>query len=139
MSEKIFTAQEIKQLSTNPYVKTVSAKAITYTDKFKQLFISEYEKGKFPRDIFEECGFDVESIGMGRVHSFARRWKKAFKEKGTMGLTDTRKGSSGRPRLKELSIEEKVLRLEAQNKLLQAENELLKKIDLLERGLKGKK
>ncbi len=34
MSKKTFTEKEIKQLSTNPYVKTVSTMGITYTDEF---------------------------------------------------------------------------------------------------------
>ena len=46
----------------NPYVKAVSEKGITYTDEFKRLFIREYEKGKFPREIFEEAGFEVEVL-----------------------------------------------------------------------------
>jgi transposase len=40
---------------------------------------------------------------------------------------------------KELSLEEKLARLEAQNLLLKAENELLKKIDMAERRLRRKK
>ena len=46
MSKKIFTEKEIKQLSTNKYVKSVSTKGITYTDEFKHIFIAEKEKGK---------------------------------------------------------------------------------------------
>ena len=46
-----------------------------------------------------------------------------------MGLRDTRKENSGRPTKKELSLEEKNARLEAQIQLLRAENELLKKLD----------
>ena len=44
-------------------------KAITYTDEFKRNFIKEYEKGKFPREIFEEAGFDMEIVGIERVKS----------------------------------------------------------------------
>ena len=68
MSKKIFTEKEIKQLSNNPYVKSVSSKGITYTDEFKRIFIAEKEKGKFPREIFEECGFDIEIMGMKRIN-----------------------------------------------------------------------
>ncbi|MBM7841393.1 hypothetical protein JOC54_004699, partial [Alkalihalobacillus xiaoxiensis] len=59
------------------------------------------------------------------------------KKNGVMGLTDTRKGHSGRPREREVSLEEKNARLEAQINLLKAENELLKKIRFAERGLKN--
>jgi transposase len=139
MSKKIFTAKEIKELSTNRYVKSVSSKAITYTDEFKRICIAENEKGKLPREIFEECGFDIDRIGIKRVSSSLKRWRKAYREKGITGLIDTRKESKGRPLTKELSLEEKYARLEAKNNLLKAELELLKKIDLLERRMKGKK
>ncbi|MCM3034352.1 HTH domain-containing protein, partial [Niallia sp. MER 6] len=55
MSNRIFTEKEIKRLSANKYVKSVSAKGITYTEEFKHIFIAENEKGKLPRVIFEEC------------------------------------------------------------------------------------
>lgn len=135
MSTKIFTKVEIEILSKNKYVKHVSAKGITYTNEFKRLFISENERGKFPRVIFEECGFDVTVLGIERVKSSAKRWRAAYREDGVLGLQDTRKEKSGRLREKELSIEEKYERLKAQNNLLKAENELLKKIDMLERKM----
>lgn len=139
MSKKTFTEKEQKKLAMNPYVKAVSDKGITYTDEFKRLFISEYEKGKFPREIFEEAGFEVEVIGLRRIDSARKRWCTAHHEKGVLGLEDTRKHASGRPRERELTLEEKYERLMAQNALLQAENELLKKLDLAERKLMKKK
>jgi transposase len=136
MSKKTFTDKEIKQLSTNAYVKAVSSKGITYTNEFKGHFIAEKEKGKFARQIFEEAGFDTEIIGMVRIHAASKRWSVAYKKNGVLGLNDTRKGNSGRPRERKLSLEEKNARLEAQINLLKAENELLKKIRFAERGLK---
>ena len=58
MSKKIFTEQEILELSKNKYVKNVTAKGITYTNEFKLQFIAEYENGKTSRSIFEDAGFD---------------------------------------------------------------------------------
>ena len=139
MSIKIFTEKEIKILSNNQYVKNVSFKGITYTDEFKQIFIAEYEEGKLPRSIFEDHGFDIDIIGTERVKGSARRWRVAYEKEGVVGLRDSRKEMSGRSRCKELSIEEKYERLKAQNNILKAENELLKKIDLLERRLISKK
>jgi transposase len=139
MSKKTFTEKEIKSLSKNPYVNSVSSKGITYTEEFRRHFIAENEKGKLPREIFEYCGFDVEVLGIARIESAAKRWRAAYREDGIEGLKDTRKENSGRPREGELSLEEKYARLEAQVNLLKAENELLKKIDLAERRLKGKK
>jgi transposase len=136
MSKNLFTEREIKTLSSNPNVKTASLKGITYTDEFKRLFIVENEKGKLPRQIFEENGFDIDIIGIDRIRSSGKRWRAAYRDNGIVGLRDTRKGNSGRPSDKELSLEEKYARLEAANNLLKAENELLKKIDFAERRLK---
>lgn len=135
MSKKLFTDKEIKILSNNPYVKSVSTKGITYTDEFKRIFISESVNGKLPRQIFEENGFDVDIIGIIRVQRAAYRWRVAYNESGILGLRDTRKDHSGRPTKRELSLEEKNAKLEAQIQLLRAENELLKKLEMMERGL----
>lgn len=139
MSNKIFTQKELEILLQNQYVKNVSAKGITYTDEFKRIFIAENEKGKFPRQIFEEHGFDINILGMMRVKSSGKRWRTAYRTDGICGLNDTRKGNSGRPLEKDLSVEEKYERLKAQNNLLKAENELLKKIDIGEMGLRTRK
>lgn len=139
MSNKIFTQDEIEILSSNKYVKHVSTKGITYTDEFKRLFIAENGMGKIPTAIFKECGFDLDVLGLDRVRSSGKRWRAAYREDGILGLQDTRVENSGRPREKELSLEEKYERLMAQNKLLKAENELLKKLDMLERRMVRKK
>jgi transposase len=135
MSKKIFTEKEIKILTNNPYVKSVSSKGITYTDDFKHLFIEENAGGKLPREIFEQCGFDSEVLGMDRVRAAGKRWRAAYRENGVVGLRDARAENSGRNGERDLTLEEKYARLEAQNNLLKAENELLKKIRFAERGL----
>ena len=106
---------------------------------FKRIFINESINGKLPRIIFEECGFNIDIIGMQRIKSSASRWRTAFKNGGAIKLTDTRKYNTGRPIEKDLSIEEKYKKLEAKMKLLQAENELLKKLDMIERRVLKKK
>lgn len=139
MTKNYLTPSQQNELKKNPHVKAVSEKGITYTDEFKRLFISENEAGKFPRQIFEEAGFDIEKIGMIRVQKSANRWRRAYRNQGITGLEDTRKFSLGRPLERELSLEEKYKRLEAKTRLLEAENELLKKLDLLERQMMTKK
>lgn len=44
MTKKLFTEREIQILSNNLYVKFISQKGITYTEKFKHIFIEENEK-----------------------------------------------------------------------------------------------
>ncbi|PGM50243.1 IS3 family transposase, partial [Bacillus sp. AFS053548] len=127
MSKKLFSNKEIKILNENPNAKAVSSKSITYSDEFKRIFVAENKNGKLPRQIFEENGFDVEIIGITRINRAANRWRTSYNDSGVLGLRDTRKGNSGRPTNKELTLEEKNAKLEAQIQLLKAENELLKK------------
>ncbi|TCI50110.1 IS3 family transposase [Exiguobacterium sp. SH1S21] len=132
MSKKLFTSKEINELSTNKYVKSVSPKGITYTDEFKELFMAQTLDGRFPVEIFRDCGFDIEAVGASRINSCKKRWLASYKRDGVMGLRDTRAGNSGRSKDKELSTEERYAKLEAENKLLKAEVELLKEIRLAE-------
>lgn len=64
MSNKDFTTKEVKILSQNSYVNSVTTKKITYTNEFKRLLITAHVNGKTTKQIFEECGFDVETLGM---------------------------------------------------------------------------
>ena len=77
MTKNYLTPSQQKELRKNPYVKAVSDKAITYTDEFKRLFITDNEAGKLPRKIFEDAGFNIEMIGITRVSKAADRWKTA--------------------------------------------------------------
>ena len=135
MSQKTFTEKEVKNLRKNPYVKKVSEKAINYHEEFKNLLISQLEDGKTPRMIFEQAGFDIDVIGLKRIEAAASRWKRAYKTSGISGLKDTRQTKSGRRLNRELTDKEQTVKLEAKIKLLEAENELLKKVYLMERGL----
>lgn len=133
MSKVLFSKMSILKLQKNKNVLNVSEKAITYTDEFKRLFIDEYMSGKLPRDIFMENSFDVEIIGMKRIEQSACRWKAMYKANGIVGLTDTRKGLSGRPLIRKLTPQEIIERQEAKIRLLESQVELLKKLDAKER------
>ncbi len=135
MSNKLFTEQEIMILKQNKYVKRVGPKSITYTDEMKHFAIAEWELGKYSTEIFEKAGFDLRIIGSVRPKKSLDRWKAAYKKSGVMGLKDTRKGKSGRPLKRELSLEEENMRLKAKNKFLEVQLELQKKLDMIERGV----
>ena len=128
MSKKFFLNEDIEILSKNKYVKKVNEKWFTYTDEFKKLFIAENKKGRFLRDIFAECGFDINVIGLKGIQSSSIRWHSVFRKNGVDQLQNTRKYNTGRPTAKELPLEEKYENLQVQLKLrlLQAENELFK-------------
>lgn len=134
MSKILFTDKEVNKLRKNKYVKNVSNKAITYTDEFKEKVVLETENyKKFPRQVFEECGFDIDVIGIKRVENATYKWRRQYRQRGE--LKDTRKEKSGRPLERELSDTEKLKRAEAKIHLLEAENELLKKNDMIQRGI----
>jgi putative transposase len=135
MSKITFTDKEVKQLQQNPNVQRVSNLAITYTDDFKNKFIDEYLAGKLPRQIFEENGFNVDVLGIKRIEQSAYRWKKAYEKDGLVGLSDTRKTSSGRTLKRELSQTEIIERQQAKIKLLEGQIEMLKKLEMTERRL----
>lgn len=139
MSKKIFTPEQMNELSTNKYVKNITEKGITYTDEYKEHFIKEREKGKLVSQIFEESGFDTEVLGSDRISSCGKRWKKAYDEKGAYGLQDSRKNSSGRPCKRELTTEEIIAKKDAQIELLKMENEFLKKSEQQEGQVKKSK
>lgn len=138
MSKKIFTDEEVILLSKNIYVKNVSNEGITYTDEFKRIFITENQNVELPRQIFENHGFDINIIGIERVRSSGKRWRSAFLRNGVAGLKDARKFNTVRPTEKDLSLQQKYEKLEAKIKLLQVENELLKKLEILERRMRKK-
>ena len=126
MSKILFTDAQVKKLSKNKWIKNITNKGITYTDEFKYKLVKECENyKKFPQEVFRECGIDPEIVGERRYANAADRWKRQLKKTGE--IKDSRKDSNGRPRLHDLSDKEKLKRAEAKIKLLEAENELLKK------------
>ena len=133
MSKILFTKEDIINLRKNKNLLRVSELAITYKYEFKILFIDEYIAGKGPTQIFEENGFDIDILGIKRINQSSQRWRAAYKRDGIIGLNDTRKTSSGRPRSTELTKEEIIERQDAKIKLLEGQVELLKKLDAKER------
>ncbi|WMJ78690.1 MULTISPECIES: IS3 family transposase [unclassified Sedimentibacter] len=136
MSKKSFSDEEIDILSKNKYVKSASKRGITYTDEFKSLFIAGYSNGILPTQIFIDAGFDIDLLGNDRIWSASKRWRKSYKKSGELGLRDTRKFNSGRPLNHELSVEEIIVKKDAEIAYWKAEAELLKKIELQERQVK---
>ena len=137
MSKKVFSDEEIKILSLNPNIKKVSKKSITYTDEFREKFIREYDGSKSIVEFFEENGISIDIIGRKRAFDVCRLWRIKFDLNGKLGIVDSRKLNSGRK--KELSKEETIENLKLENKLLKAENELLKKVQIAERRVMKKK
>lgn len=126
MGINYFTDEQLKELTNNPYVVKCSAKNITYAEEFKDLFWIDYQNGMPPIEIFKKYGFDPYALGAKRRSNFIQRLKKQAAR--TDGFKDTRSTNSGRPPVKELSLEEQLERLKHKNRVLQQENDFLKRV-----------
>jgi len=138
MKRKRFTDQEKQEILKNPNVLKVGDCGVTYNPEFKIKAIDKYQEGKSPSMIFIESDFNLDVLGKKQPERCLKRWRKTYKEKGKYGLLQETRGSDkagGRPRKKPLSVEEEIKQLKARNAYLEAENDFLKKLKALERGL----
>ena len=131
MGVNYFTEEQVKELEKNPYVKKVSNQSITYAEEFKELYWIDHQNGIQPIEIFKKYGFDPNVLGAKRRNTFTERLKKQTQR--VEGFKDTRKDNSGRPSAKDLSLEEQVERLKHKNKVLQQENDFLKRVRFINR------
>jgi transposase len=87
-----FTEQEMKQLKTNPNVRHVTEKSITYSPAFKLASVKAYEEGQKPMEIFLIAGFDMDVIGHKIPQISLKRWRYAYTANGESGLLEDRRG-----------------------------------------------
>lgn len=137
MSNILFTEQEQELLRKNPYVKKVSSKSITYTEEFREFFVNMYNLSKGPTEIFIMAGFDPKILGAKRIKKASDRFRNM--EKRIDGFHDMRSKNSGRKLEHELSNDEKIAKLENENKRLRQELEFLKKMEFLAKQAKFNK
>jgi transposase-like protein len=134
-TSKMFNENEIRQLEMNKNVENVTEKSITYSATFKLAALKAYKEGRTPIEIFLEAGFDIDVIGRKKPKQCLSRWRNSYSALGEAGLLEEQrgKGSLGRKVAGELSTEEKLKRAEARIKLLEMENDFLKKLEALEK------
>ena len=72
------TYEEIEELKRNPYVVSVDANRIMYSEEFKKLFMRRYIGGERPGAIFRSAGFDTEVLGSKRVERACARWRELY-------------------------------------------------------------
>jgi transposase len=129
-----FSESQIHQIENNVNVLHVSERSLAYKPSFKVEAVKAYQEGKKPAEIFREAGFNLDIIGRENPNRCLKRWRQVFTCQGEAGLLEDQrgKGSTGRPAV-EQSIEKKLAQTEARIKLLEAENDFLKKLEALER------
>lgn len=135
MKRKKFTDQEVEILLENPNILKVGRNNVTYTSDFKLKAIKDYNNGKFPIEIFIEAGIPIDILNRKNAKKCISRWKEILSKQGETALLEEQRGKLGRPRVKELTTEEKLKKAESRIAYLEAENEFLKKLKALERGL----
>ena len=127
MSKRIFTQEQIRELSKNKNVKKCSKKSITYNKKFKIKAVKQYyDEYIVPNEIFEQAGFDLDVVGKETPRSSLKRWRKIFQNKGVLALNLENRGRS--KKIKDKTDKDKIERLEAENIYLKAENDFLVKL-----------
>ena len=131
MGTNYFTDEQLRLLEENPYVVKASKKSITYSEEFKELYWIDYQNRMQPIEIFKKYGFDPYALGSRRRDNFTNRLKKQAARED--GFKDTRSKNSGRPSTKELSLEVQLERLKHKNKVLQQENDFLKRVRFINR------
>lgn len=118
--KKIFTREQIKELSKNKNVVRAGSKSVRYCRGFKISALRQYnEQGLSAVRIFEEAGFDLNLIGKRAPNRLMNQWNKAFKvkkEENLIGSEITTKRIRNGRELRNLKA--KVAYLEAENRFL---------------------
>jgi len=113
MKKKPFTDQEREELNNNPYVKSVGKVSVFYTQEFKEKAVFEHSRGKTAKQIFIDAGFSLDVIGPERPKDCLGEWRRNDKVRNQR-YQDLRSAN-------------------AKIAYLEAENELLKKLEALEK------
>ena len=136
----LFTEEEIEKLKSNPYIKNITEKGITYTEEFRELFATRIIiNGEPPSTVLRSLGIEPKILGKGRVDALAYRARKFAKR--SEGFKDTRKDNPkvGRQSTKDLTPEERINKLEHEKRVLKQENEFLKKMIYLAKKVQWEK
>ena len=131
MSKKTHTnplsKREIEQLRINPYVASVTANTVRFTEDFKALVYDKKLKGISVAETMRRCGIDPDMLGMSRVEGFRYTLNKKAKQQNN--FADGRSENCRRPpRRGEETVEQRVRNLENELAYTRQEVEFLKKL-----------
>ncbi len=131
--KKLFSLEEVQQLSTNKYVKNVSSSTIRFTEEFKQLFLDRRSEGATSKQIFLECGIDPTLLGERRIDGFRYMLNKQARREGGLIDRNTQRGKFSDPSAESPGKETdaaKLRRLEHELAYTRQEVEFLKKLQM---------
>ena len=118
-----FTKEEKELLEKNPIIQAVLSNQVLYTKDFKEKAVKEYENGKTANQIFQEAGINIAIIS--KQYDYASKtiskWRNANRER--INIHNPKKKTNTKD-----SAYQKLLK---RNEYLEAENEFLKKLQML--------
>lgn len=131
MSKKTHTnplsRREVELLRNSPFIRSVTAHSVSFTQEFKQIAYEEKRKGTPVAETMRKHGIDPAILGASRINGFSYQLnKKAKKEEG---FADNRKDNYRRPpRTGEETVEQRIRQLEHELAYTRQEVEFLKKL-----------
>ena len=131
MSKKTHTnplsKREIERLRSNPYVASVTANTVRFTEDFKALAYGEKLKGISVAETMRRCGIDPDVLGMSRVEGFRYTLNKKARQQND--FADGRSENCRHPRKTgEKTVEQRIRNLENELAYTRQEVAFLKKL-----------
>ena len=124
-----FTKEQMDQLRTNHYVKSVSPSTVRFTEEFKRYYYHKHRSGVSVRQIFLECGIDPDILGPSRIEGFRYTVNKQAKREE--GFSDSRQNNYLRPpKSEDETVETRIKQLEHELAYTRQEVEFLKKLQM---------
>lgn len=68
-----FSDEDVRILSENPYVKSVTENQVRFTPAFREEYWKRYKDGQEPADILKNLGIDPEILGQSRIVGLHKR------------------------------------------------------------------
>ena len=131
MSKKTHTnplsKKETEILRKNPYIASVTANTVRFTEAFKELVYEKKCQGVPLAETMRQCGIDPEILGTSRVEGFSYTLNKKAKQES--GFSDRRSENYRRPpKTGEETVEQRIRQLENELAYTRQEVEFLKKL-----------
>lgn len=130
----LFTEEQIRALSENPFTEYVSENTLRFTLEFKKIFVDALNRGKTVRSIFTDAGYDPKMLGKSRMKSFSHRVRVEMKS--DTGLHSGYKEQKRHPDLVDYSAmtqKDAIIHMQNEIQYLHQELEFIKKIIELDR------
>ena len=118
-----FTKEAKAKLESNPNIQAVLSNQVLYTKRFKEDAIKEYESGKSANQIFEEAVINTSILSKNPDYAskILSKWRNANRKKINIHY----------PPKKIKNKDSAYKKLLKRNEYLEAENEFLKKLQIL--------